>query len=172
MASDRRPVSTSSHHQPGGTPQGAPQTVSGGHHLGAVHGSPMERFTRTISQSCNVLATPAGLDRSGHLARGLATPLKPTGRIPRDQLGGNDGRWHALRNRPTNNLGESQRIAWETTATVGSLSASWLIDSHQGFTEVVTVEQSNERIRRVLQAICHRLVPLDFARFNPRRHLA
>ena len=56
----------------------------------------MERFTRTISLSCNVLATPAGLDGSRNLAPGVATTIKPTRRVPGNQLGGSDGRWHVF----------------------------------------------------------------------------
>ena len=36
--------------------------------MGAAHQSPMVSFTRTIRQSCNLLATPEGLDRGRDLA--------------------------------------------------------------------------------------------------------
>jgi transposase len=52
----------------------------------------MERFTRTASQSCNVLATPEGVDRSRNLVGRLETALGTPGRVPTDQLGGSDWR--------------------------------------------------------------------------------
>lgn len=56
----------------------------------------MERFTRTISQSCNVLAATPSLDGSGHLGRGLATIARKARPVQTNQLGGSDGRWHVF----------------------------------------------------------------------------
>jgi len=47
----------------------------------------MERFTRTISLSCNVLATIEGMVRVRRLSSRLASIVGPVGSVPKNRLG-------------------------------------------------------------------------------------
>jgi transposase len=62
--------------------------------VGAADWGALERFTRAISQSCNLLAAAEGLVAGGHLAGGLAEIVGASGPTQTDQLGRGDGRRH------------------------------------------------------------------------------
>jgi transposase len=61
--------------------------------VGAPDRRPLERFTRAVSQSCNLLAASAGLDPFGNLAGCLEAVAGTSGPAERNQLGGSDRRW-------------------------------------------------------------------------------
>ena len=78
---------------------GRPRTaagLSGGRVVGAPQRRPMERFTRAISLSCNLLATTAGVDEGRRLPASLETSAGAAGRSEADQLGGSAGRRHVF----------------------------------------------------------------------------
>jgi transposase len=56
----------------------------------------MEIFTRLVSQSCNVLATPEGVDRVRRVAEGLGATAPATRPAAADQMGAGDGRCHVF----------------------------------------------------------------------------
>lgn len=53
----------------------------------------MERFTRTISLRCNVLAAAPRVDRQRHLPPSLETIARKTRPVERSELGRSDRRW-------------------------------------------------------------------------------
>ena len=64
--------------------------------MGAPKWCPLERFTRAISLSYNLLAATERVDKGRHLGGSLATPAGASGPVPTDQLGGSDGRRHVF----------------------------------------------------------------------------
>ena len=64
------------------------------HHLGPEKRSPMARFTRTISQSFNVLAAASRVDRVWCLGRSMAQVAHPHGPAKAAALVTGDGRRH------------------------------------------------------------------------------
>src|SRR5690554_951359 len=96
MASDRRSVSRTSDDPRRRPAARGVATVFRGHSVGAPHGCPLERFTKSFSLSCNLLAAAEGVDRVGRLPGSLVAAGGQTPRTEVHRLGRGDRRRHVF----------------------------------------------------------------------------
>ncbi len=87
MAYHRRPVSTTTQKSSRVTAAGRPSSLPRRGLVDFTNRRPLERFTRTLSQSGHLLAKTAGLDAIWRMDRGLEAPAGKTRPIPTTQLG-------------------------------------------------------------------------------------
>src|SRR5271163_1293464 len=92
MAFDRRPLSSPGDDRRRWTTPDSATALPGRKPLGVKQGCTLERFTNTLSVARHVLASPQGVDRSGHLPASLVAATTPARRVEIDPLGRNDGR--------------------------------------------------------------------------------
>jgi transposase len=92
MESDRRPLSGAGDDRRGGTTPDSAAALPGGNPLGVKQWCTLERFTNTLSVARHVLASPQGVDRSGHFPAGVVATAAPARRADIDPLGRSDGR--------------------------------------------------------------------------------
>ena len=93
MAFDRRSLSGPGNDRRRWTTTDSATALSGRNPLGVKQWCTLERFTNTLSVARHVLASPQGVDRSGHLPASLVAAFAPARRVEIDPLGRSDGRW-------------------------------------------------------------------------------
>jgi transposase len=102
----------------------------------------MERITRTLSLSCNLLASPSGLDRVRKDGRSLEAIADDTGRAKAVALGAVDGRWHIC-------LGKKRGLEVGNTKCGKGTKIMLLVDGRGLPLSVMTIEANVAEVNTI-----------------------